>query len=1274
MSVKNKEKTILYIILLIILISLFSTFIFSVPTIEEVVISSSSGTNLTQDNLTATTTGQDANETLIFDWRSTKGEAELIVDGDMENAGVGDWTVQNNANLTKQTNNPHSGSQVLRVDYNDTSNPMAYQTILTSGKRYRVTGWARGDSTKNPAILDATTILWTGTSSTDWQYFDVTFISSGTSFKLRAVTTGSGYVEFDDVSVKEVTSDTVLNMPFDSNNSAGDSKQKDYSSYSNNGTVVNATFNRTGGYDGSGAFEFDGRVGGITTNSVVKNFELGGSLSIWAKQDEIKTNNYMIYHIGSGNQRLYLHTTNGGLDVMFVASNPASNTLTCSGCSEKDVWHNYVLTWDEHNGTASNYTAYEDGVQFDSKLYNKITDWSTITIGAPSYAFSNGSLDQFKMWNRSLSADEISAMYNGGAGLYNTTHSSATERGEFWETVVTPNDGYEDGNPVTSNGISINELPTLDGVKINSTLGTNLTTENITAFALNLTDPDSSSFYPIYDWRTDKGNNELLVDGDMENAGVGDWTVLGNANLTKQTINPKEGSQVMRIAYNDSTNPSAYQIILTVGKRYRVTGYARSDGVKDPAVINGGVILKSLNTSTSWQYFDVTFVAISTSLIIRATTTSTSYAEFDDVSVKEVTSDAVLNFPFNSNNSAGNNGTKDYSTYGNNGAVVNATFNRTGGYDGSGALEFNGNDYISIQDDDSIDPSDSTNGITYSAWVYPKINQTQEIIAKFKTGVISDDRFYLISNVLYMTINNGSATAFTVAGSTILPLNSWSHIVGVAKANENLSLYINGVLESTGEEFIGDFRQSVTPLFIGARNGFSSIDRFFNGSMDKVQLFNRSLSADEISAMYNGGAGLYNITHSDATLKTESWEVVVTPNDGYEDGNPVTSNALTIENTPPSAPNITNPVNNSYTSNSTIQWQNSSDNDTDSLTYILQVSNTTDFTIINYSNSTLTDLQHTFSTFQDGNWFTRVLANDGTDNSSWGSVINFTLDTTKPAINLIYPVHSASITEGYINFTFNITDANTISNCTLDFGGLNVTDTSIDKSNPVLSFYKNRDANIYRWKIYCTDNANNENVSETRTLILKNNEGAPSSSSGGGGLAGSPARTYLVSLNAIVPELWYLNKEITITNISTYNNKGKLSDANIGFYFYGFDNRFKILEITQEDDNTYTATIKPLVVLKEGFYNLSITADYNNRIKKDYSFELKEKEPFTLTVQQTFFTKNGTIAKAKDYVFDKSEKWTREQKIVVYGIAGIIMTLLLFILVWYLIDRKRKRE
>lgn len=125
----------------------------------------------------------------------------ILVDGDMETAGVAAWTALNNATLTKQ-GSAHGGAQCLRIARNGTNNPVAQQSILDIGATYRVIGYARSDGNALPRVTFVLTGTneWTGTNSTSWQAFDFTATAVNANVQFVAVTsTGTEYVEFDDI-------------------------------------------------------------------------------------------------------------------------------------------------------------------------------------------------------------------------------------------------------------------------------------------------------------------------------------------------------------------------------------------------------------------------------------------------------------------------------------------------------------------------------------------------------------------------------------------------------------------------------------------------------------------------------------------------------------------------------------------------------------------------------------------------------------------------------------------------------------------------------------------------------------------------------------------------------------------------------------------------------------------------------------------------------------------------------------------------------------------
>lgn len=130
----------------------------------------------------------------------------LLTDGDMEAAGTASWGSGGSAVLSKVSPG-YSGNQCLRISRVAAGFCWASQTILTSGKTYRVTGKVRGDGTSIMYLGDGNAISNVlGLSiSTSWTNFDTVFSTTATGFLLGAqIVTAGGYIEYDDIRVEEV--------------------------------------------------------------------------------------------------------------------------------------------------------------------------------------------------------------------------------------------------------------------------------------------------------------------------------------------------------------------------------------------------------------------------------------------------------------------------------------------------------------------------------------------------------------------------------------------------------------------------------------------------------------------------------------------------------------------------------------------------------------------------------------------------------------------------------------------------------------------------------------------------------------------------------------------------------------------------------------------------------------------------------------------------------------------------------------------------------------
>ena len=179
-----------------------------------------------------------------------------------------------------------------------------------------------------------------------------------------------------------------------------------------------------------------------------------------------------------------------------------------------------------------------------------------------------------------------------------------------------------------------------------------------------------------------------------------------------------------------------------------------------------------------------------------------------------------------------------------------------------------------------------------SFWIYPKI------WGEGGVGSIIDNSQFAV----YTTSFAGGFIQYVSDGGTIagtdpgyISLNTWQHIVITRPSDgDNSNIYVNGVIGGTANQNSGTPAAS-TNFYIGSNAGGT---QDFNGTIDEIMIFNRTLTAAQIKALYNNRNDLIL---SDETNKSEVWYATVTPNDGEEDGATYASNNITVSNlnTPP---------------------------------------------------------------------------------------------------------------------------------------------------------------------------------------------------------------------------------------------------------------------------------------------------------------------------------------------------------------------------------------
>ena len=585
----------------------------------------------------------------------------------------------------------------------------------------------------------------------------------------------------------------IANFPFEGgslNGSQGDDRvnaAKDYSGVKNNGTAQNILWNQSGGFDGKGAYEFNGTLSNtrlsMSNNGAYNTSEF--SALAWIKREYKGTNNNVFLSMGTlnlaeagcgssfGGWSIFADDT-GTLGVWFCNSSANNNNWTVqdpettTNVIARGIWYHVGLVFGQNNVSIYingklNKTIVSQGIKYQD-------GGTTFTIGCQGNGGNcfNGTIDDVTIWNRSLSSEQIGAIYNNGTNLI---VAQELRRADKWSACITPNDGSGEAAELCSNNLTINSLPTHSKPVINTTSISNVTGSNITVYNQSTSDPNGNNVKNIISWYLN-GTPLLLIHMPFEGISL-DGNITGKLSATK-----------------------------------------------------------------------------------------------------------------------------DYSGRGNNGTAINITWNYSGGFDGRGVYEFN----PSLKNDTFISiPFTSNNNYEISIvfWLrhYDSDINEKGIIWRGNKSIDGDREFGLSlsdnTNNLNLWWSSPSASS-NITYNHQINNNQW-YFVAATLTNSSALLYINGSLVKSTSFSTGRIITNNEPIIIGKAGKNASLNSYFKGNIDELKIYNRSLSATQIGALYQNRTDLLV---SQETNAYESWAACITPNDLAEDGSELCSNNLTLSALP----------------------------------------------------------------------------------------------------------------------------------------------------------------------------------------------------------------------------------------------------------------------------------------------------------------------------------------------------------------------------------------
>jgi hypothetical protein len=662
----------------------------------------------------------------------------------------------------------------------------------------------------------------------------------------------------------------------------------DRSGQGNNG-AVQSTPQRTPGKIGQG-ISFNAAAQYVSVNDHASlDLITSGSVSIWVSPRTINTTSGQILLnkgdlINFSDTAYSMYVNTNGTIAFEISSEAASNAATSNTVLSPNIWYNVTGTWD-----ADFVYIYVNGI-FEAKTAKTVTVQNSsghLNYGRPATNSSNnpfsGRLDELRVYNRTLTNDEIKRLYNVGSSVVNASQAGKVTSGlaAYWSfdgrdasshAKITVIDRSGNGNMgtifnATTSPFGLGKLGqafTADGTDdyVKTSYAPNIT--SATSFSLSvwfktsgvaLADEVTSSLKTGGAYIILATVNGACVDETYITWGVRDDGGSDTSHAcTSQSFNDGkwhhvvgilDRSKAQTLLYVDGTlqgtaSASAIDGIDLSGNPFFI-GARNGDGT--PGLHFPGTIdevrmyTRAITNDEIKRLYNEGASVVNTSQTSKLTSGLVGYWTFDGQDMSK---------------GGSNTWAIDRSGQGNNGRLMNTatTSVRVSGKLGQ-SLKFDGtDDHVSIA---SILGSPAN--VTLSAWVNLKHSDPS-----FSTVISIGDYVQITMDNPTSDPDIGTAGYFwdsAVERRTETNLNladtGWHHLAYTVDGSGNVQkFYVDGVLKATtvhAGPIVWTGRGASTII---GRDGQSSAN-FFNGEIDEVRVYNRVLGPDEIKRLYAMG-------------------------------------------------------------------------------------------------------------------------------------------------------------------------------------------------------------------------------------------------------------------------------------------------------------------------------------------------------------------------------------------------------------------------------------
>ncbi|MBT4597377.1 MAG: LamG domain-containing protein, partial [Candidatus Diapherotrites archaeon] len=588
-------------------------------------------------------------------------------------------------------------------------------------------------------------------------------------------------------------------------------------------------------------------------------------------------------------------------------------------------WYRSCGTWDGTTGVAKIYTnsVLDATGSADATGVLDQDDILKIALDDATTRFFNGFIDEVKIYDKALTAEEIIADYNSFLDSNFIASGNSVIDGSTireWNYFKVNSDTYYDfGSQLDENGFALTSDHDLfdsnlvglwhlnDDATDSSGQGNDLTWMGSEAYAGGLWGANAGTFDGSTDYLdtpddTGASSKGLLSFADTDNFTLSFWykgsdsqssgfgaPIFGRNNGDIYATFSMDDGYVVYKHYDggwvtlDSSsqiNDNKWHHVVFVNHPNE-TGDLYVDGVKEA---DG----ESTSISNSSRYFTISSMMFGT---INGADAHYTQGDIDEVAIwnKALTSAEVTDlyksqagYFHNNSNLEGlwhlNDDATDSSGKGFDGNWIDNEAYTTGLWN-SNAGDFNGSSYIDLSGLDILGSQDTT-GMTFSSWVYSEAASISHLAIVGGGGGVSCSEYCgggirLTSGKPRMILYDNSAYKYAEAPS-VLSTDTWHHIVGTFNAdNDTLYIYVDGILQGSTsgiEPLVGYEDMSI--IHIG-RNIRDNSPHYFDGQIEDVAIWDRTLTEQEVTDLYRKGISkldlnVYSCSDENCAVRTSS--------------------------------------------------------------------------------------------------------------------------------------------------------------------------------------------------------------------------------------------------------------------------------------------------------------------------------------------------------------------------------------------------------------------